>query len=140
MGIHLDAAGPQLPMAKAVEFTNTSNFEAECRRMPVFVLHELAHAYHDRVLGNDHAGIKAAYEAAKATGKYDRVERKDSEGRQRLDRAYAIANPQEYFAETTEAFFAENDFFPYERAQLQTHDPQMFALLKVLWGLSESSE
>ncbi len=120
-------------MAKAVEFTNTRNFAAECRRMPVFVLHELAHAYHDRVLGNDHPGIKAAYEAAKASGKYDRVERQDSEGRKRLDRAYALTNPQEYFAETTEAYFAENDFFPFSREQLKTHDPELFALLEKLW-------
>ena len=120
-------------MAQAVEFTNTREFEAECRRMPVFVLHELAHAYHDRVLGNDNASIKAAYEAAKASGNYDRVERQDSAGRKRMDRAYALTSPQEYFAENTEAFFAENDFFPYKRPQLQAHDPEMFALLEKLW-------
>ena len=121
-------------MAQAVEFTNTREFEAECRRMPALVLHELAHAYHDRVLGNDHAGIKAAYESAKASGRYDRVERQDAEGRRSLDKAYALASPQEYFAETTEAFFAENDFFPFNRDELRRHDPGMFALLERLWG------
>ena len=40
-------------MAKGVEFTNIRDFEAETRRMPNFALHELAHAYHDRVLGFD---------------------------------------------------------------------------------------
>ena len=45
------------------------------------------------MLGHDHAGIKAAYEKAKAGGKYDRVERQDSEGRRRMDRAYAMTNP-----------------------------------------------
>jgi hypothetical protein len=121
-------------MAKAVEFTDTRHFEEECRRMPVFVLHELAHAYHDRVLGNDEARIQAAYEAAKASGKYDRVERQDSEGRKSIDRAYGLSNAQEYFAESTEAFFAENDFFPYTRPQLQAHDPEMCALLELLWN------
>jgi hypothetical protein len=64
-------------MAKGVEFTDVKNFEAETKRMPNFTLHELAHAYHDRVLarGFDHAGIKAAYERAKASGSYDKVER-----------------------------------------------------------------
>jgi len=103
--------------------------------MPNFALHELAHAYHDRVLGNDHAGIKAAYAKAKAGGKYDRVERQDSEGGKRMDRAYALTNPQEYFAETTEAFFAQNDFFPYNRPQLEKLDPEMAELLAKLWGL-----
>jgi len=47
-------------MAKAVEFTNVRIFESETRRMPNFTLHELAHAYHDRVLpgGFENASIK----------------------------------------------------------------------------------
>ena len=124
-------------MAKGVEFTNVRIFEAETRRMPNFTLHELAHAYHDRVLAGGFANeeIKAAYEKAKASGRYDRVERQDSEGRKRMDRAYAMTNPQEYFAETTEAFFSRNDFFPYTGDELKQHDPEMFALLIKLWGV-----
>jgi len=121
-------------MARGVEFTNVKIFEAECRRMPVFALHELAHAYHHRVLGYDHAGIQAAYEKAKAGGKYDHVERQDSEGRRRFDRAYAMTNSQEYFAECTEAFFGRNDFFPFTKGELEMHDPEMFALLEKLWN------
>jgi Mlc titration factor MtfA (ptsG expression regulator) len=127
-------------MAKSVEFTNVRTFEAESRRMPVFVLHELTHAYHDRVLGLDHAGIKAAYEKAKAGGKYDRVERQDSEGHTSMDRAYALTNDKEYFAECTEAFFGRNDFFPYTREQLKQHDPEMFALLEKVWNLPADNE
>ena len=121
-------------MARGVEFTNVRIFEAECRRMPVLALHELAHAYHHRVLGHDHAGIKAAYEHAMAGGKYDRVERQDSEGRRRFDRAYALTSPQEYFAECSEAFFGQNDFFPFNREELKQQDPAMFALLESLWN------
>jgi hypothetical protein len=120
-------------MAKGVEFTNVRLFESETTRMPAFALHELAHAYHDRVLGNSHAGIKAAYEEAKASGKYDKVERRDARGQVSTARAYAMTNPQEYFAETTEAFFGTNDFFPFTRAELKQHDPEMFALLEKLW-------
>ena len=122
-------------MAQGVEFTNVRIFEAETRRMPNFALHELAHAYHDRVLadGYGNAEIKAAYERAKASGSYDRVERRDSEGRKRFDRAYALTNPPEYFAETTEAFFTRNDFFPYTREELTRHDPEMVLLLTKLW-------
>ena len=39
------------------------------------------------------------------------------------------------FAETTEAFFSRNDFFPFTRAELKQHDPEMFALLEKLWGI-----
>lgn len=134
----LRAHGRNPAMAKGVEFTNVQIFEAETRRMPNFALHELAHAYHDRFLagGFRHPGIVAAYEHAKASGGYDRVERQDSEGRKTIDRAYALTNPQEYFAESTEAFFTRNDFFPYTRAELRQHDPGMFALLAELWGVA----
>lgn len=134
----LRAHGRDPAMARSVEFTNVRIFEAETRRMPNFALHELAHAYHDRFLpgGFQHPGIVAAYERAKAGGTYDRVERQDSEGRKSLDRAYALTNPQEYFAESTEAFFSRNDFFPYTRAELRQHDPGMFALLAELWGVA----
>jgi len=123
-------------MAKAVEFTNVRIFESECRRMPMMALHELAHAYHDQVLGNDHAEIGAAFEKAKASGKYDRVERSFGQGKNRFERAYALSTPQEYFAEATEAFFGVNDYFPFTRTALKKHDPEMFALLEKLWGPS----
>jgi len=124
-------------MAKGVEFTNVRIFEAETRRMPNFALHELAHAYHNRTVRMSFGNleIKAAYEKAKASGKYDRVERKDNEGRSHMDRAYAMMNPQEYFAECTEAYFSRNDFFPFTRDELKQHDPEMFELLGRLWGV-----
>jgi hypothetical protein len=122
-----------LAMVKSVEFTNVRIFEPECRRMPMMVLHELAHAYHDRVLGNDEPRIRKAYEKAKAGGKYDRVERRDAEGRTSMDRAYALTNPQEFFAEMTEAYFGTNDFYPYTRADLEKHDPELIPLLRTLW-------
>ncbi len=127
-------------MAKGVEFTDVKNFEAETKRMPNFTLHELAHGYHDRVLrgGFDHAGIKAAYERAKAGGSYDKVERSFGNGRPNTrEKAYAMTSPMEYFAETTEAFFSRNDFFPFTRAELQRHDPEMEKLLVRLWGVTE---
>lgn len=126
-------------MAKGVEFTNVRIFEAECRRMPNFTLHELAHAYHDRVLGYEHAEIQVVFEKAQAGGKYERVQRQDSEGRKRLDRAYAMTNAKEYFAECTEAYFSSNDFYPFNREELQKHDPEMFALLGKVWGEEASS-
>jgi hypothetical protein len=125
-------------MVKGVEFTDVRNFASETKRMPNFTLHELAHAYHDRVLegGFDNAEIKAAYERAKASRSYDKVERWFGNGRPNTrERAYALTNPMEYFAETTEAFFSRNDFFPFTRAELHQHDPEMEKLLKRVWKL-----
>jgi hypothetical protein len=128
-------------MAKGIEFTNVRIFEAETQRMPVFVLHELAHAYHDRVLGFDHPEIIAAFERAVKDKLYDAVERKGTNGKpSRVERAYAMTNHKEYFAETSEAFFGQNDFFPFDRDDLHRHDPEMERLLEKLWNASSNAK
>ncbi|MFN0068577.1 MAG: sialate O-acetylesterase [Limisphaerales bacterium] len=119
-------------MARAVEFTNTLLWEGEDRRMPMLALHELAHAFHDRVLGHEHAGILDAFAAAKSSGAYDHVKRWTGD-EFTTDRAYALNNEQEYFAETTEAFFGRNDFEPFDRAELQAKDPKMYDVLQAIW-------
>jgi hypothetical protein len=130
-------------MAKGVEFTNIRIFEREMNRMPNFALHELAHAYHELVLrrGFGNAEIKTAYERARAGGKYDRVERWHGNGTPKtFERAYAMTNPQEFFAENTEAFFSRNDFFPFTRDELKQHDAETFALLEKLWATRPARE
>jgi dipeptidyl-peptidase-4 len=123
-------------MAEAIEFTNIRIFPEECRRMPNFALHELAHAYHFRVLGFDDRAIIDAYERAKAAGIYERVERHRGGGKPNaMVRAYAMTDHKEYFAETTEAFFSRNDFFPFTREELRVHDPRMFGVLEAAWGV-----
>ena len=124
-------------MAKGVEFTNVRILDAETRRMPVFALHELAHAYHDRVLGFNEPRIKTAFQQAKASSRYEHVQRRDARGRVSTERAYAMTDAKEYFAETTEALFGTNDFYPFTRDELERHDPGMFRLLKTIWGLSD---
>jgi hypothetical protein len=116
-------------MAKSVEFTNVLIFDGETRRMPVFVLHELAHAYHDQVLGFDNRTIAAVSRQAMAAKLYDAVRRNDG----KTVRAYAATNAREYFAETTEAFFGRNDFYPFTREELKQHDPRMYDLLERIW-------
>ena len=125
-------------MVKGIEFTNVRIFERETQRMPIFVLHELAHAYHDRFLTNgfENAEISAAFKRAKAGGTYDHVERWNGVGRPKTnERSYAMTNPMEYFAESTEAYFSRNDFFPFTREELKKHDPEMAELVAKLWGL-----
>ncbi len=119
---------------RCVEFTNTAIFDREIKRMPVMVLHELAHAYHDQVLGYDNDEVQAAYERARDNGTYNAVSR----GNGKTERAYAMTNPMEYFAELSEALLGRNDFFPFDRQQLRRHDPQGHKLLVRLWGLEQA--
>lgn len=128
-------------MAKAVEFTNVRIYAAEVNRMPWFVLHELAHAYHDRELpkGFGNPEVAAAYARAKDSGKYDKVERHFGNGKPNtFEKAYALTTPMEYFAEATEAYFGRNDFFPFIRDELKKHDPGMEELLGKLWQVPPS--
>jgi hypothetical protein len=47
---------------------------------------------------------------------------------------YGLSNAKEYFAESTEAYFGVNDFYPFVRAELREHDPRMFKLMVRVWG------
>lgn len=97
---------------------------------PAVVLHELAHAYHDQLLGFDDARVKAAYDKAMAAETYDEVLLYTGQ----TVRHYAATNHKEYFAEGTEAYFYRNDFYPFVRAELKEHDPVLHDLLEEIWG------
>jgi hypothetical protein len=118
--------------AGCVEVANARAFLAWTLDQPSMVLHELAHGYHHRFLpsGYDNPEIRAVYEDAREAKLYDAVLRRGG----KTERAYAMNNPMEYFAESTEAFFGVNDFYPFVRVELQKHDPRMYELLKKLWG------
>lgn len=114
-----------------VEINNLTNFVKWSREVqPWMVLHELAHAYHQHVLGEKYAPLEAAYKQALERKLYDRVEY----GGREKKKAYATTNPAEYFAELSEAYFGKNDFAPYTRAELEKHDPVGFELMKKAWG------
>lgn len=100
---------------------------------PAVILHELAHGYHDQVLGFDDPRIIADYQHAMAAGLYDKVLNFTG----KTGRAYAATDHKEYFAEATEAYFYKNDFFPFVRAELKEHDPEIHELLKKIWGPAE---
>lgn len=97
---------------------------------PAVILHELAHAYHDQILGFDQKAIVEAYEAAMEAGLYDRVLLFNGE----MVPHYARTNHKEYFAESTESYFYRNDFFPFVRAELKEHDSATHDLMEAVWG------
>jgi hypothetical protein len=127
----LEKNGHDPEKAKAVDLGSAKDFIRETRRQPFMVLHELAHAYHDRVLGFDHPKIRAAYDGAVKDGKYDSVLFWDG----RKVRHYGLKDHKEYFAEGTEAYFGTNDFYPFVRAELRLHDPALFEALESVWGI-----
>ena len=115
---------------RCVEIANATRFLSWSNTQPSMVLHELAHAYHHQVLTHANKDVQAAFTQAVASKSYEKV--LYANGRER--RAYALNNQMEYFAELTEAYFGVNDFYPFVRAEIAKHDPQMLKALKKVWG------
>ena len=129
----LEENGYNPQKAKGVEIANAKTFLDWSLDQPWMVLHELAHAYHDQVLGFDDPQVKAAYDRIVKSHKYDAVLHING----RTVRAYALTDEKEFFAESSEAYFGTNDFFPFVRAELRQFDPETFDLLKKDWNLGQ---
>lgn len=119
-------------LAKCVHIPCADDFLSpfENHRMPWVVLHELAHAYHDQVLGFDEPRIAAAWRKFFDSGKYKSV--LTSYGSMREH--YGLTNPQEFFAEMTESYYGSNDFYPFVTGELKQAEPEVFALMEEIWG------
>lgn len=128
----LEEHGYSREMAKCVHIPQAADFARtrQINEQPWVVLHEFAHAYHDQVIGFDSARIKEAYEKFKRSGHGDRVLLFDGT----YTRHYALTDPQEFFAEFTESYFGLNDFFPFNRAELKTAEPEIYQLMLEIWG------
>jgi hypothetical protein len=119
-------------MVHGVEIGNAAAFVSWTYEQPWMMLHELAHSYHYLVLpqAENNPDVKAAFDAAMAAHRYDSVRHWDG----KMVKAYATTNPMEYFAECTEAYFGTNDFFPFVRGELESADPDGYALMVEVWG------
>lgn len=115
-----------------IEINNSRRFVLTAQRVqPWLMMHELAHVWHFRKLGVQHPGIMKAYADAMDAKLYDSV--LYTEGVKKR-RAYAAKNYIEYFAELSEAWFGKNDYYPFTRKELQSHDPQGYNLMLEIWG------
>jgi hypothetical protein len=130
----LVAHGMNPDKAKCVEIANARTFLDWTRIQPWMVFHELAHAYHDQFLEAGYANptLRTLHDQAKAGGTYSAVLHSP---RDQPEKAYALNNPQEYFAEGSEAFFGLNDFYPFNRLELARHDPRLHEAMFTLWGV-----
>lgn len=94
------------------------------------IAHELAHAWHFLKWGYQHQAITDAWLNSRNSGLYVAV--KDRAGRL-LKPAYASTNQMEYFAELSVIYFAEGDYFPFNKQGLKKYDPTGFAMIEKHW-------
>ncbi len=133
-----------------VEVNDAPCYKDDCDLWGIggIMLHELSHAYHHGMLpgGYGNKEIKKCFELAMKEGLYDCVEYKtgfnEENGtiKRSTGRAYACSNPMEYFAELSAAFLGGlddskeyNKWYPFNRKQIQEHDPRAYSLLSRLW-------
>jgi hypothetical protein len=128
----LTANGYSKDLARCVHIPDVRDFLSpfENHRQPWAVLHELAHAYHDQVLGFEDPRIIAVWKKFRDSGKYKSVLTTPGGMREH----YALTNEKEFFAEMTESYFGENDFYPFVAGELKQAEPEIFALLGEIWG------
>ena len=128
----LKANGYDVALEKCVHIPDAKDFVSPRLQhdQPWMVLHELAHSYHDQVLGFEEPRIKDAWKKFVASGKYDSAKHVSG----RMVRHYGLTDQKEFFAEMSESYFGKNDFFPFDREELQKAEPELFVLLQEIWG------
>ena len=125
----LQEHGYNTDKAGGIEIGNLRHFLDWRADQPMMVLHEVSHAYHDQVLGFDHVTVRWAYDNAVSSHRYESV----PYVRGGSKRAYALTNEKEYFAEMSEAYWGRNDFYPFNRTELEKFDPAGFQMVEKLW-------
>jgi hypothetical protein len=103
----------------------------ENHRMPFVMLHELAHGYHDRVLGFEDARIVAVWEKWKENMRGHEVVLMDNGVRREH---YGLTNAKEFFAEMTESYLGQNDFYPFNAGELAEAAPEVYKMMGEIWG------
>jgi hypothetical protein len=131
----LKASGYPPELAKCVHIPRAADLvtRRNVNEQPWVILHELAHGYHDRVLGFDDPRVIEAYKRFKESGRGERALLYDG----RRVRHYGLSDHKEFFAEMTEAYFGVNDFYPFNRAELKEAEPDAHELLSTLWSPGE---
>ncbi len=127
----LKGNGYSADLAKCVHIPRAADLATSrnIREQPWVILHELAHAFHDQVLGFDEPRIREAYSNYQKSGRGDKTLLFNG----KRVKHYALTTPMEFFAEMTEAYFGVNDFFPFNRAELREAEPEIFALIEGIW-------
>jgi hypothetical protein len=128
----LKSNGYSESLAKCVHIPDAARLLSrfDNHRMPWVILHELAHAYHDRVLGFENPRIAAVWEKFRAKSGEGVVLMSNGQRRPH----YGLTNAKEFFAEMTEAYLGSNDFFPFVAGEIKESDPDTFALMAEIWG------
>src|SRR5262249_7656867 len=108
----------------------TEKWQPEKNSDQIILLHEMCHAIHSHILGNENQYVKASFAQAMDRGLYAEVKHETG----RTLKAYASTNDHEYFAELSSAYLDRCAYFPFTREELKEYDPIGYKLMERLWG------
>ncbi|MFK7851624.1 MAG: hypothetical protein AB8D78_11665 [Akkermansiaceae bacterium] len=128
----LKSRGYDPAMAKAVQITGAASLIREAQRpySASVLLHELAHAYHERILDFDHPEILAGYRKFCDSRKFDHTPHVAGPKKAH----YGLTDHKEFFAEMTETFFVGNSYYPFNHYELYQEHPETYELIARIWG------
>lgn len=130
-GAWLKSQGFDAAREGVVELCDVETYLDYRDAQPFLIVHEFAHALYATL--DDVSPVADAYDRAILSGAYDDVRKVGTFGTRQ--RAYALTSAGEYFAETSEAFFGLNDFYPFTVDDLATADPIGLAVVSAAWGV-----
>ena len=91
--------------------------------------------YQERMSEAQRTAVEEQYR--KANGRYAQVYWSDGKKLVRGKVADAKADEEAYFAELSEAYLGTNNFYPFDREELERFDKEGFALMETIWGKVE---
>lgn len=125
-----DAKAADASRQGMLEIPRAAAFLQTAQTQPWLVMHQLAHAYHHRVLGAESATLRNAWREAVKLGSYNQV--KLANGKQ--GRSNAANSEREFFAELTRSFYGRSDYYPFVREELQQYDGPSARLIETAWA------
>lgn len=92
--------------------------------------------YHEVLSEAQRKAIEEQYERVRA--RYERVYWSDGTKLVGNRVAHATADAATYFAELSEAYLGTNDYYPFDREELERFDEGGYTLMTEIWGMVES--
>lgn len=124
-----DPKAPDAARDGTLEIPNAQAFVDAAQTQPWMVMHELAQAWHHRMLGGDHPALHQAYADALKLGAYSNV--KQASGK--MGRSGALSSEREFFAQLSRAYYGRNDTYPFVREELMQYDVAGSRMIEAAW-------
>ena len=96
------------------------------------IMHELSHAWHYKDWNKNYPILRKAWLSSRRKSLY--LSQKNVQGKI-LKPTYASTNEKEYFAELSAIYFVGGNYYPFNKNDLKSYDPEGYSLIEQLWGL-----